>query len=375
MLQQIPGFDLSRQNRILKHKLSGIFIDVMERGKFILGEEVARLEEEIAAFCDVKYGIGVASGSDALYLALLACGVGLGTEVITTPFSFFATAGAIARTGAVPVFTEIDPVSFNLDPTRVEEKITPRTRAILPVHLYGCPVEMAPLVSLARRYGLAVIEDAAQALGAAYKGKKAGALGDAACFSFFPTKNLGAFGDGGMVVTQNVEIASRVRLLREHGAREKYRHDFLGCNSRLDELQAAILRVKFTCLERWNRRRREIATLYGELLSEQTTAGGNTLKLPFEPGHVSHVYHQYTIQTESRNALQAYLREHGVGSTVYYPLPLHLQKAFSGLGYRPGDFPLAEEACNHVLSLPMFPELTGDEIRHIVGLILRFFKK
>jgi len=373
--RSIPGFSLKRQNEALKEQLAWAFAGLVEKGMFILGENVKALEVEIAAYCGAKFGIGVASGSDALYLALLACGIGPGDEVITTPFTFFATAGSIARAGARPVFTDIDPKIYNIDPVFVEEKITPRTRAIIPVHLYGCPADMDRIMEIAQRHNLMVIEDAAQALGAKYRGKRVGGIGDAGCISFFPTKNLGAFGDGGMVVTSNPEIAERVRVLRVHGSSKKYYHDELGCNSRLDELQAAILRVKFTRLEAWAERRREIAALYNKFFAELQNAKDIEIKLPAEPDYSFHVYHQYTIQTGRRDELQAFLKERGVGSTVYYPLPMHLQPVFAPLGYKQGDFPAAEAAARQVLSLPMFPELTNEEAQQVAEAVAGFFNQ
>jgi len=370
---QIPSFDLTRQNAELKDELLEALASVIERRQFILGENVSAFEKEVARLCGVKFGIGVGNGSDALYLALLALGIGPGDEVITTPFTFFATAGSIARTGARPVFVDIDAATWNLDPALIEAKITPRTRAILPVHLYGCPAEMGAIVALAEKYNLKIIEDAAQAIGAAYKGKKVGSFGDAACLSFFPTKNLGAFGDAGMVVTDNPDLADKVRLLRVHGARPKYYHQLLGVNSRLDELQAAVLKLKLEHLSRWNERRRSIASLYSQLLKGLAEEG--LLRLPSVPEGMEHIFHQYTIQAGERDKLQAWLKERGIGSTIYYPQPLHLQKVFASYGHKEGDFPVAERAAREVLSLPMFPELTDDEVKIVAEAIIEFFKR
>ena len=372
-LYKIPSFDLTRQNAALKDKLMKVLTSVIEKGQFILGESVSAFEEEVARLCGVKFGIGVANGSDALYLSLLALDIGPGDEVITTPFTFFATAGAVARAGARPVFADIDAATWNLDPALVESKITPRTRAILPVHLYGCPAEMASLMALAEKNNLKIIEDAAQAIGAVYNGKKVCSLSDAACLSFFPTKNLGAFGDAGMVVTDNPDLADRLRLLRVHGARPKYYHQLLGVNSRLDELQAAVLRLKLESLPQWNARRRSIAALYSELLKEPAEEG--SLRLPAVPDGVEHVFHQYTVQTAERDRLQAWLKERGIGTTIYYPQPLHLQKVFASYGHKEGDFPVAEKAAREVLSLPMFPELTDDEVKTVAKAIIEFFKQ
>lgn len=349
----IPGFSLTRQNAELEQEVTEAILDVMRGGQFILGENVAKLEKEIADLCEAEYAIGVGNCSDALYLALRACGVGPGDEVITTPFTFFATAGAIAHTGAKPVFCDIDPGTFNIDPSRIEDAITERTKAILPVHLYGQAADMDPINSIAKKYSLYVIEDAAQAIGAKYKGRPVGSLGDIACFSFFPTKNLGAFGDGGMLTTNDPELEERIRMLRVHGSKKKYHHEILGCNSRLDELQAAILRVKLKYLDAWTNTRRALAERYREKLN----VAGNAIVLPTEMEWAYHVYHQYTIRVPNRDAVQEELKARGIASTVYYPLSLHLQPVFKDLGYEPGDFPESEKATEEALSLPMFPEL------------------
>jgi dTDP-4-amino-4,6-dideoxygalactose transaminase len=358
----IPGFSLTRQNAELEQEVTEAILDVMRGGQFILGENVAKLEKEIADLCEAEYAIGVANCSDALYLALRACGVGPGDEVITTPFTFFATAGAIAHTGATPVFCDIDPGTFNIDPSRIEDAITERTKAILPVHLYGQAADMDPINSIAKKYSLYVIEDAAQAIGAKYKGRPVGSLGDIACFSFFPTKNLGAFGDGGMLTTNDPELEERIRMLRVHGSKKKYHHEILGCNSRLDELQAAILRVKLKYLDAWTNTRRALAERYREKLN----VAGNAIVLPTEMEWAYHVYHQYTIRVPNRDAVHEELKARGIASTVYYPLSLHLQPVFKDLGYEPGDFPESEKATEEALSLPMFPELEYAEQDRVV---------
>ena len=358
----IPGFSLTRQNAELEQEVTEAILDVMRGGQFILGENVAKLEKEIADLCEAEYAIGVGNCSDALYLALRACGVGPGDEVITTPFTFFATAGAIAHTGAKPVFCDIDPGTFNIDPSRIEDAITERTKAILPVHLYGQAADMDPINSIAKKYSLYVIEDAAQAIGAKYKGRPVGSLGDIACFSFFPTKNLGAFGDGGMLTTNDPELEERIRMLRVHGSKKKYHHEILGCNSRLDELQAAILRVKLKYLDAWTNTRRALAERYREKLN----VAGNAIVLPTEMEWAYHVYHQYTIRVPNRDAVQEELKARGIASTVYYPLSLHLQPVFKDLGYEPGDFPESEKATEEALSLPMFPELEYAEQDSVV---------
>lgn len=370
----VPGFDLKRQNILLQEDLRKVLDEVIKKGQFILAENVQELESEIARICGARYGIGVANGSDALYLALLACGVGQGDEVITTPFTFFATAGAIARAGAVPVFSDIDPVTYNLDPVLAASRVTSRTKAILPVHLYGHPADMEPLMQVARANQLKVIEDAAQALGASGQDGPVGNIGDAGCISFFPTKNLGCFGDGGMVVTSDPEIAERVRMLRVHGSRKKYIHEALGCNSRLDEMQAAVLRVKLAHFPSWTERRREIALLYDQLLNSSGLVQKGVIRLPRQLPGCFHVYHQYTLAVGERDRLQQYLKNKGIGSTVYYPLPLHRQEVFRSLGYKEGDFPRAEQAAREVLSLPMFPEMTGEEVDRVVHVICEFWK-
>ncbi len=371
--RDIPCFNLSRQNSMLYNEMIECLTGLIKRGKFILGDNVELLENNISGHCGVNHGIGVASGSDALYLSLLALDIGPGDEVITTPFTFFATAGSISRVGAKPVFVDINSETWNIDVNLIDAKITSKTRAIIPVHLYGITADMNEIISLAKKNNLKIIEDAAQALGAKYYDQRAGSLGDTGCFSFFPTKNLGSYGDGGMVVTKNTKIAEKIKLLRVHGSKKKYLHDLIGCNSRLDELQAAVLNVKFKYFEQWTQRRREIAKLYNDLFNEHIAAGRLLIKLPLEPDNAYHVYHQYTIQTDRRNQLQQYLSDSGIGSTVYYPVPLHLQKVFSFLGQRKGDLPASEDACSRVLSLPIYPELTDDEVFYIVDAVVSFF--
>jgi len=361
-VMQVPSFDLTRQNSKLRDELMAAIGEVVDSGQFILGDSVERLEEAIAEICGVKHAIAVANGSDALYLALMAAGVGPGDEVITTPFTFFATAGSIVRAGAKPVFCDIDPKTFNIDPTQIEGKVTARTKAILPVHLYGQSADMDPINEIAAKYGLTVIEDAAQAIGAKYKGRPVGSLGDMACISFFPTKNLGAFGDAGMVVTKDDVLAERLRMLRVHGTRKKYYHEKLGINSRLDALQAAILNVKVKYLRGWIEARRSLAEGYDRGLA----LVGDVARYPEVAQGMYHVYHQYTIRVPNRDAVQEELRSRGVGSTVYYPLPLHLQPVFENLGYKLGDFPESERAAEEVLSLPMFPELETCEQEYVM---------
>lgn len=346
----------------MRRELEEVIGGVLDSGQFILGGNVAALEEEIAEFCGTKYGIGVASGSDALTLSLLALDIGPGDEVITSPFTFVATAGSIALLGAKVVFADIDPLTYNIDPNKIEQLITENTKAIIPIHLYGQPAEMDSILKIADDHGLRVIEDAAQAIGAEYKGRKACSLGDVAALSFFPTKNLGAFGDAGMVLTNDDAIYEKVHMLRVHGSCKKYEHIALGYNSRLDELQAAILRVKLKYLDRFTDMRRNIANTYNSLLKDCVVT-------PYESPDVKHVYHQYTIRTQERDELKRNLARLGISSTVYYPIPLHLQKALRFLGYREGDFHETERASREVLSLPMFPELQESEIRMIADAI------
>jgi len=359
---QVPSFDLTRQNSRLRDELMTAIGEVVDSGQFILGDHVERLEESVAEVCGVKHGIAVANGSDALYLALMAADVGPGDEVITTPFTFFATAGSIVRVGAKPVFCDIDPDTFNIDPTQIEARITARTKAILPVHLYGQSAEMDQMNAIAAEHGLTVIEDAAQAIGARYHDRPVGSLGHMACISFFPTKNLGAFGDAGMVVTDDDSLAERLRMLRTHGARRKYYHELLGINSRLDALQATILNVKVKHLRNWVEARRSLAEGYNRGLAMLADA----VRCPVVLEGAYHVYHQYTIRVSHRDAVQEELKSKGIRSTVYYPLPLHLQPVFENLGYKLGDFPESEKAAEEALSLPMFPELKSSEQEYVV---------
>jgi dTDP-4-amino-4,6-dideoxygalactose transaminase len=359
----LPMVDLQRQYRNLKPEIDAAVQEVMNSTQFILGPNVSRLEGEIAGYHGASFAAGVASGTDALLLALRACGIGEGDEVITTPFTFIATAEVIALLKAVPVFADITPDTFNIDPAKVEEKITSRTKAIIPVHLFGNPADMDPLLSTAERHRLAVVEDCAQAFGAEYKGRKVGTFGDYGCFSFFPSKNLACCGDGGMVITRHEDAAGRIRLLRNHGSRVKYHHETLGYNSRLDEIQAAIVRVKLKRLDEWNAARRKNAGLYRRYIRN---AG---VLLPLEAEEGRHVYHQFTIRSAKRDRIMAALNESGISSAVYYPLPLHLQEVFAYLGYRESDLPNSERCAKEVISLPMFPELTEDEIRRVSDVI------
>ena len=346
----VPFFDSTAQTSELMDEIRPAMERVIHSQRFIMGEEVTTFEREIAAYLDVEHAIGVSSGTDALTIALGALGIGVGDEVITTPYTFFATTGAILRVGATPVFADIEPDSFNLDPARVSDAITPRTRAILPVHLFGQMADMQALRALATRHGLALIEDAAQALGAALHGKRAGALGELGCFSFFPTKNLGAFGDGGLVTCNDARLAELCRSLRSHGFSAKHYSQRLGGNYRLDALQAAVLRVKLPYLEGFNARRRKNAQSY-------LAAAPSWLCLPHELPGRTHVYNQFVVQTRAREALAAHLSARGIRSEHYYPFPIHLQPACAHLGYGLGAFPHAEAAARQSLALPIFPEL------------------
>lgn len=366
----VPFFDLKRQYRSIKNELNAALQQVMDSCRFVLGEKVKSFEKEFASFCGTDFAVGVANGTDALRLALLACGIGKGDEVITVPNTFIATTDAISQTGAKTVLVDIDPQMYNIDVSQIEEEINERTQAILPVHLFGQPADMDPIVEIAKKYNLKVVEDACQAHGAEYKGKKAGAIGDAGCFSFYPSKNLGAFGDGGIVVTNDEEIAQRVRMFRDHGQIKKYQHLVEGTNSRLDEIQAAILGVKLRRLEEWNRLRRKNASVYDGLLQDV-----DEVVRPLEAECAKHVYHLYVIRTDRRDELQEWLTSKGIGTGLHYPVPLHLQEAYEYLGYRKGDFPVAEEYAKQILSLPMFPELTGDEIARVASEIKTFLAR
>jgi dTDP-4-amino-4,6-dideoxygalactose transaminase len=351
----IPFVDLKAQYRAIRDEVRPAIDGVLESCEFTLGSEVAAFEREFAAFAGAPHGIGVNSGTSALHLALLAAGVGPGDEVITVPFTFIATVSSIDYTGARAVFVDIDPVTFTLDPALVEAAITPRTKAIIPVHLYGQPADMDPIIALARRHRLVVIEDAAQAHGAEYKGRRAGSMGDLACFSFYPGKNLGAYGEGGMVTTANDDYARTVRMLRDWGAEKKYQHVLKGYNYRLEGMQGAILRVKLRHLEAWTEARRAAAARYDRLLA------GSSVFTPIARDDVRHAYHLYVVRTPDRAAWQATLLEQGVQTAIHYPAPVHLLPAFADLGYREGQFPHAERAAREVLSLPMFPELTAEQ--------------
>jgi len=344
----------------------------MESQHFILGPEVDQFEAEVARFIGASTAVGCASGSDALSLALMAWNLQAGDEVITTPFTFVATAGSIARLGAKPVFVDIDPDTYNLDVSQIDAAISPRTRAIMPVHLFGLSAELKPILETASRRGLAVIEDAAQAIGARYDGQMVGNLGTVGCFSFFPSKNLGGAGDGGMVTTNEESIAGRLRLLRVHGSSKKYYYEVLGVNSRLDALQAAILRVKLKYLPQWTEARREHADYYRALFADKELE--NEVRLPIEPPNCFHVYNQFTLRVQKRDQLREYLTANGIPTEVYYPYPLHLQPAFAYLGCRSGQYPRAEAASREVVALPIYPELTHEQQELVVETVARFYR-
>jgi dTDP-4-amino-4,6-dideoxygalactose transaminase len=357
--RRIPILDLQRQYDQISGEVEQVVLDVLRSGNYILGKHVSRLEEAVAELCGVPHAVAVANGTDALILALWALDVGPGDEVITPPFTFAATAEAIALRGAKPVFVDIDPVTFNMDPKLVERAITANTKVIMPVHLYGQPADMDPIIEIANSHGLKIVEDNAQAIGALYKGRPTGSLGDLGCISFYPTKNLGAAGDAGMVVTRDGALAERLRILRAHGSKQRYYHDMVGVNSRLDEIQAAVLMTKFPLLNDWNARRRDVSKLYEKALS-----GCAGIVTPQVVPGMTPVWHQYTIRVldGKRDYLKEQLSARGIDSMCYYPVPLHLQTAFAGNDYSKGDFPLSETVASEVLSLPMYPELSSEQV-------------
>jgi dTDP-4-amino-4,6-dideoxygalactose transaminase len=369
-----PFLDLRAQFASIRDEVIAAVTRVLESQQFILGPEVKQLEDQVASKLGAKYAIGCASGTDALILVLMAAGIGPGDEVITTPFSFIATAGSIAQVGAKPVFADVEPGSFNLDPEKLEGAITSKTRAIMPVHLFGLPADLDPIVAVAKAKGLLVIEDAAQAIGSQYKGRSVGTIGDFGCFSFFPSKNLGAAGDGGLITTNDAASAERLRMIRVHGSKQKYLHDVQGINSRLDALQAAILSVKLRHLDKWAAGRTGRAQRYRQLFEQK----GLTRFLAHPsvpPSSFIHVYNQFTIRAQRRDELRESLSKDGVPTEIYYPLCLHLQKAFSYLGYRPGSMPVAEKASQEVLSLPVFPELSDAQQDGVVQAIENFYRR
>jgi len=369
LLEPVPQLDLAAQYASIGTEIRTAIERVMASQQFVLGREGAALEEEIAKLSGVAHGVGLASGTDALILSLRACGVQPGDEVLLPPFTFVATGSAVSALGAKPVFADIRPDTYNIDASELERRVTPRTRAIVVVHLYGLAADMDPIMAFAKTHNLPVIEDNAQAIGASYKGRPTGSIGDAACISFYPTKNLGAYGDAGMVVTNSPQIAERIRTLRNHGQSAKYFSSEPGWNSRLDEMQAAILRVKLRHLSNWQRARHSNAVEYTRLLNQIPG-----VMPPIIPDGFEHVFHQYTIRVERRDALQQFLSARKIGSTVYYPYPLHLQPLYASLGHKPGDFPRAERTAQEVLSLPIYPELPKEQIARVVDAIAEFLK-
>jgi len=360
---KVDVFSLKKQYEDIKDEIKGPVEKVVTSGGFILGEDVKLFEQEFPDYCGVKHGVGVNSGTDALFLACLACGIGKGDEVIVMPYTYIATALGISMAGARPVFVDIEEKTYNIDVSKIEKAITKKTKAILPVHLYGHPVDMDPLMEIAKKHNLKVIEDCAQAHGALYKDKKVGSFGDAACFSFYPTKNLGAFGDGGMVISNSEDIKERLLLLRDYGRKGRYEHILKGYNSRLDTLQAAILRVKLKHLDEWNEKRRKSAHLYTKLFKENNI----DLVLPNESDYAKHVYHLYPVRVKDRKSVMEKLAEKGIRTLMHYPIPIHLQDAYKDLGHKKGDFLISEKCCEEILSLPMYPELPEEEIKYVVA--------
>ena len=368
----VPLLDLEAQYLPLREEILAAIARVCDSQRFIMGPEIDSLERELCTLLDVPHAIAVSSGTDALLLALMALGIKAGDEVVTTTFSFFATAGAIARVGATPVLVDIDPVTFNIDPSKAAAAITPRTKAIMPVHLFGLSADMEPIMAAANRAGIPVVEDAAQAIGSTYRSTPLGAIGAFGCFSFFPSKNLGAFGDAGLLTTADGALAERARLLRTHGMKPKYYHHLIGANFRMDALQAAVLRVKAPHLAGWTEARRANAARYRSLFR---AAGLDSVTLPAEPADRSHIFNQFVIRTPQRDALKRHLDEQGIGTEIYYPVPFHLQPCFAYLGHRPGDFPHAERAAQESLAIPVYGELTAAQQETVVSAIGQFVQR
>jgi len=372
MKMQVPLLDLKSQYESMQAEIEETVLRVCRSQQFILGPEVEGLEKELAAYCGSKYCVGMSSGTDALLAALAAYDIGHGDEVITTPFSFFATAGCIARTGARPVFVDIDLANFNMDPRLIETAVTSRTKAIMPVHLYGQCADMDPINAIAKKHGLMVIEDAAQAIGAEYRGRRAGSLGGINCFSFFPTKNLGGFGDGGAATTDDPALYAKLKLIRTHGDVGNYKHSIVGANYRIDALQAAVLRVKLKRLDEWTEARQRNAACYHRLIAERGLLGGPVKTPSSMMGR--HVFNQYVVRVEKRDALMKHLADRGVGTRVYYPISLHQQECFKSLGYSTGDMPKSELAAQTSLALPIYPELTAAQIRYVADSMSEFYR-
>ncbi len=368
----VPMLDLNAQYQTIKGEVESAVNTVLSEQKFINGPQVKELETEVAKYTNTEHAVGCASGTDALLLSLMAAGVGYGDEVITTPYTFFATAGSIARTGAKPVFVDIDPRTYNIDPALIAAKITNKTKAMIPVHLYGQVADMDPIMDIAKENNLVVIEDGAQAIGSEYKGRRAGSIGDFGCFSFFPSKNLGCMGDGGMVVSNNEEYAEKVRVLRVHGSKPKYYHNVVGCNSRLDTLQAAILNVKLPKLDSWTEGRQKNAAWYDDAFAKANLSDRQIVTPYVVPGG-RHIYNQYVLRTKNRDELMAHLKNKEIGNCIYYPVPLHLQGCFAELGYKVGDMPNSEEAAKETVAIPIYTELTDDQKQYVVDSIKEFY--
>lgn len=376
----VPLLDLNAHHEPLQQEILAALERTFRSQGFILGPDVAKLEERVAAYCQAKYGIGVTSGTDALLIALMALGIGPGDEVITAPYSFFATAGVIVRLGAKPVFADIDPTTYNIDPAKIDPVVTPKTKAIIPVHLYGQCADMEPIMALAKRHKLSIIEDAAQAIGSEYRdGRRACSMGSVGCLSFFPSKNLGCLGDGGMVVTNDSDLAERMRILRVHGSKPKYYHKLIGGNFRLDTLQAAVLNVKLNYLDGWTTKRQANATRYHELFEQSGLLSRRYVRLP-EPVYREsgarhyHIYNQFVLRVEQRDDLITHLKQVEIGAEIYYPVPFHLQECFQYLGYKEGDFPEAERAARETIAIPIYPELTLAQQAEVVQAVATFYR-
>ncbi|GED15500.1 transcriptional regulator [Aneurinibacillus migulanus] len=367
-MRKVSLLDLTAQYEDIKPEIKQAVDNVLESGNYIMGPFVKSFEQAMAEYCGTKYAIGVANGTDALLLTLDALGVGAGDEVITTPFTFFASAEVISQLGATPVFVDIDPDTYNMDPAKLEAAITPKTKAIMPVHIFGQPVDMDEILEIANKHNVFVVEDACQAIGSRYKGKRIGSLGTAGCFSFFPTKNLGGYGDGGIVVTNDEELARKIQILRVHGSNPKYYHSVIGYNSRLDALQAAMLQVKLKYIDQWNQQRRDKAAIYNEALKDLS------ITLPYVKENREAVFHLYIIQTKYRDELMAHLKEHGIASGVYYPVPLHKQEVYSDLEYEDGSLAESEKASLGTMALPLYPELTMDDQEYVISVVREFFE-
>ncbi|MDK2742973.1 MAG: DegT/DnrJ/EryC1/StrS family aminotransferase [Nitrospira sp. BO4] len=376
----VPLLDLKAHHEPLHKEIMAALEQTFRSQAFILGPEVGKLEERVAAYCQSKYGIGVTSGTDALLVALMALGVGPGDEVITTPYSFFATAGAVVRLGGKPVLVDIDSTTYNLDPAKLDSAVTTKTKAIIPVHLYGQCADMAPIMDVARRHNFGVIEDAAQAIGSEYRdGRRACSMGTIGCLSFFPSKNLGCLGDGGMAVTNDPDLAERMRVLRVHGSKPKYYHKLIGGNFRLDTIQAAVLNVKLNYLDGWTKRRQENAIRYEALFQQSGLVQKGKVRLPEAVYRASnakhyHIYNQFVLRVERRDDLMAYLKQKGIGAEIYYPVPFHLQECFRYLGYKEGDFPESEGAAKETVAIPIYPELTAEQQSEVVEVIAAFYR-